>query len=93
MEQKFVSKDNLDQFGTRIKNKLAAVVEDRLFVFECDTGLDTWRIEHGLNKVPEVTVIENGNEDGVTECHVEIIDLKTLVITFPGGINGKAFIY
>lgn len=52
-----------------------------------DELLDKWNIPHGLNRYPEVLIL---NEEGVTvECEIRYIDLNTIEIHSNIPFKGK----
>jgi hypothetical protein len=50
----------------------------------------TWNIAHNLNKYPSVTIVDAGNI--VVVGDIEYTDLNNLVVTFTGGVTGKAYL-
>lgn len=50
----------------------------------------TWNIAHNLNKYPSVTVVDSGNN--VVIGDIQYSDLNNLVVTFTGGVTGKAYL-
>lgn len=50
----------------------------------------TWNIAHNLNKYPSVTIVDAGNI--VVVGDVQYTDLNNLVVTFSGGVTGKAYL-
>lgn len=51
---------------------------------------DVWLVEHNLNKIPSVTVIDANKSE--VECEVEHTDADNLVLRFSIPISGKAYL-
>lgn len=62
---------------------------DKNFVFTQATNSSTWVVNHGLNKFPSVSVVNNANITVYGE--VEYDSLNQVTITFHSPTNGKAY--
>lgn len=88
----FVSKENLEQFGSKIKERLVKITSDKTFVHESLGNESVWRISHNLDKIPEVMVVdENGNGD--VDYKAIIIDSNTILLDFGKVVNGVAYVF
>ena len=65
-------------------------VADKTFDFIQATPSATWTIQHGLNKLPSVSVVNNNNV--VMYGNITYIDTNNLIITFSAGFSGKAYL-
>ena len=65
-------------------------VADKTFDFIQATPSATWTIQHGLNKLPSVSVVNNNNV--VMYGNITYIDTNNLTITFSAGFSGKAYL-
>ena len=68
---------------------IAKLGTDKTFVFTQATPSAVWTINHGLNKFPSVTSVNNNNIQAYGA--IEYIDKNNLKITFSGGFSGKAY--
>ena len=68
---------------------IAKLGTDKTFVFTQATPSAVWTINHGLNKFPSVTSVNNNNIQAYGA--IEYIDKNNLTITFSGGFSGKAY--
>ena len=68
---------------------IAKLGTDKTFVFTQTTPSAVWTINHGLNKFPSVTSVNNNNIQAYGA--IEYIDKNNLTITFSGGFSGKAY--
>jgi hypothetical protein len=68
---------------------IAKLGTDKTFVFTQPTPAAVWTINHGLNKFPSVTSVNNNNIQAYGA--IEYIDKNNLTITFSGGFSGKAY--
>jgi len=60
------------------------------YIYEQSTPSDTWTIEHNLNKMPQVTIVDSsGNQ---VETEIEYIDSNTVQSKSNGSFSGKAFV-
>lgn len=64
------------------------IIYDKNYLFIQNQVSDEWIINHNLNKLPSVTVIDSAENEVVGE--VEYIDLNNLKIKFANGFSGKA---
>tara|TARA_R110001599_G_scaffold18021_1_gene71228 strand:- start:974 stop:1693 length:720 start_codon:yes stop_codon:yes gene_type:complete len=62
---------------------------DKNYVFTQATNLNPWVINHGLNKYPSVSVVNNANITVYGE--IEYDSLNQVTITFKDATNGKAY--
>lgn len=60
------------------------------FPFTQSTPSAVWVIDHPLNKVPSVTVIDSAGS--LVEGEVRYSGLSQVTVTFSGGFSGKAFL-
>lgn len=65
-------------------------VADKTFDFIQATPSATWTIQHSLNKLPSVSVVNNNNV--VMYGNITYIDTNNLIITFSAGFSGKAYL-
>ena len=63
---------------------------DKTFDFTQATPSATWTIQHNLNKLPSVSVVNNNNV--VMYGNITYIDTNNLTITFSAGFSGKAYL-
>ena len=63
---------------------------DKTFDFIQSTPSATWTIQHDLNKLPSVSVVNNNNV--VMYGNITYIDTNNLTITFSAGFSGKAYL-
>lgn len=59
-------------------------------IFEQETPAEDWIIEHNLNRMPLVTIVDDSNTVIVGE--VKYIDENNLVIHFSEEVSGKAYL-
>ena len=78
-----------DQDVYDVANFVLDSTSDKNFVFTQATPSAVWTINHGLNKFPSVTSVNNNNIQAYGA--VEYIDKNNLTITFSGGFSGKAY--
>ena len=78
-----------DQDVYDVANFVLDSTSDKNFVFTQTTPSAVWTINHGLNKFPSVTSVNNNNIQAYGA--VEYIDKNNLTITFSGGFSGKAY--
>jgi hypothetical protein len=62
---------------------------DKNYVFTQATNLNPWVINHGLNKYPSVSVVNNANITVYGE--IEYDSLNQVTIKFKDATNGKAY--
>lgn len=63
---------------------------DKHFSFIQITSSLDWTINHGLNKIPSVEVVEDGGS--WVEGDVEVVDLNSIIIHFSEAISGTAYL-
>jgi len=63
---------------------------DKTFDFIQAAPSTTWTIQHDLNKLPSVSVVNNNNV--VVYGDITYIDANNLTITFSAGFSGKAYL-
>lgn len=100
-----ITKDTVDTavtevFDRTLVGKVEEVVEDKLsetgtgtdknFVYVQSTSSDNWAINHNLNKMPNVTVVDSAGS--VVIGDVTYIDANNINIKFNGAFSGKAYI-
>ena len=66
------------------------VKADKNFVFTQAVPSATWTIQHNMNKLPSVSVVNNNNI--IVYGNVVYVDNNNLTITFSGGFSGKAYL-
>jgi len=66
-----------------------STASDKNYVFTQATNANPWVVNHGLNKFPSVSVVNNANITVYGE--VEYDSLNQVTITFKDATNGKAF--
>lgn len=64
--------------------------DDKNFIFTQAVPSSTWTINHGLNKNPSVSVVNNNNI--LIYGDTTYIDKNNLIISFSAGFSGKAFL-
>ena len=64
-------------------------VVDKHYTHEQDVVSDIWTIQHNLNKMPSVVVVDSGGS--TVEGDISYIDFNTLTISFNGAFTGKAY--
>lgn len=94
MEEKeqevYVSKDNLARFATNVKAAIQNT-KDAHFTYHNDRMKTEWIIEHGLGKVPSVTVVEDDTY-AVIEAEVQVENENKIKVLFNRAISGKAYL-
>jgi hypothetical protein len=60
------------------------------YVHTQSIALDTWVINHGLNFIPGITVVDSAGT--VVEGSYNYPDENTVVATFSGAFSGKAYL-
>lgn len=68
----------------------ASEAEDKHYTHNQATPSAIWVIQHGLNKLPSVTSVNNNNIE--VKGQIEYIDANNLTITFSAGFSGKAYL-
>lgn len=64
------------------------IENDKNYVHNQTTSSDTWVIQHNLNKLPSVTVIDSAEEEVVGEITYD--NINKLTIRFAAPFKGKA---
>lgn len=64
------------------------IENDKNYVHNQTTSSDTWVIQHNLNKLPSVTVIDSAEEEVVGE--ITYNNINQLTIRFAAPFKGKA---
>lgn len=60
------------------------------FIYEQGIAADTWVINHNLNKIPAVLVLDSANN--IIETAVEYPTLDTCVVKLKNSFKGKAYL-
>ncbi len=63
---------------------------DKHYVFTQGVASSDWIINHGMEKVPSVSVIDSGGS--VVEGEIEIVDQNSLILHFTAPFTGKAYL-
>lgn len=63
---------------------------DKEYVYTQSTAVDTWEIEHSLNKMPSVTVVDSANN--VVCGDIQYLNPNKIRIKFSGAFSGKAYL-
>lgn len=63
-------------------------IQDKYYKHDQGIASTIWNIQHNLNKIPSVTVVDSVNN--VVEGQIEYIDTNTLKITFAYAFSGYA---
>lgn len=66
------------------------VVEDKTYVYKQLEASDVWIIEHNLNKYPNVTIVDSGDNVVFGDTHYD--SENQITINFIGAFSGKAFL-
>lgn len=69
---------------------IAKLGTDKTFVFTQPSPATTWTINHGLNKFPSVSVVNNNNI--LMYGNTTYTDKNNLTINFSAGFSGKAYL-
>ena len=69
---------------------IAKLGTDKTFVFTQPSSATTWTINHGLNKFPSVSVVNNNNI--LMYGNTTYTDKNNLTINFSAGFSGKAYL-
>lgn len=64
-------------------------VVDKHYTHTQSVVSDIWTIQHNLNKMPSVVVVDSGGS--TVEGDISYIDFNTLTISFNGAFTGKAY--
>ena len=64
--------------------------EDLSYVHVQNAATDTWNIVHGLNFIPNITVVDSGGT--VVEGSYNYPDANTVVLSFSNAFSGKAYL-
>ena len=60
------------------------------FVYQTDQPMSNWDINHGLNKYPNINLVDNTNSAIMGDIHY--VDLNHIVVSFTEPICGRAFL-
>ena len=77
---------------TNLSNELEAkiVTATNTYVFIQSIPSSVWEINHNLNKVPSVTVVDSAGS--IVMGEINYIDMNNITITFSGAFSGKALL-
>lgn len=89
------NKDTVDSVNTKLanlSNELEAkiVTATNTYVFIQSIPSSIWTINHNLNKVPSVTVIDSAGS--IVMGEISYIDMNNITTTFSGAFSGKALL-
>lgn len=62
---------------------------DKTYIHTQDVVSDIWTVQHNLNKMPSVVVVDSGGS--AVEGDIQYIDNNSVVLTFSGAFSGKAY--
>lgn len=63
---------------------------DIFYVYVQSVSSDTWTINHGLQFIPNITIVDSAGS--VVEGDYSYPDENTIIATFSGGFTGKAYL-
>lgn len=64
--------------------------KDKTYTYKQQYASDEWFIQHNLNKMPSITIVDSGKN--VVVGDIEYIDLNSLKIRFNGAFSGYAYL-
>ena len=65
-------------------------VVDKHYTHTQDVVSDIWTIQHNLNKMPSITVIDSAGSEVFGE--IDYVDENNVTLTFTGAFSGKAYL-
>ena len=88
-----VNRDKPDQHPISAITGLQEALEnaDKTFIFEQGIASETWIIEHNLNKMPSITVVDSAGTI-ISVFKAEYDGLNKVTIYFNGAFTGKAYL-
>lgn len=90
---KLTNRDLPDQHPIEAITGLAESLKqslDKTYTHNQKSASKEWRIEHGLNKMPAVTIQDSAGNTVIGE--IEYVDMNTVVLSFSGAFSGKAYL-
>lgn len=69
---------------------ISGYISDKHYAHVQLSALDTWTINHGMNKVPAVSVYDELENEVVGD--IEIVDINNIIITFNEPFAGTAYL-
>jgi hypothetical protein len=73
-----------NQIDTKINNAV------NTYIFIQNSAEPIWMINHNLNKIPSVTVIDSAGSIVIGE--ITYVDMNNIIVTFSGAFSGKALL-
>lgn len=80
----------INQYISELNKRIDNINEDRNYIYTQRSAESIWNINHNLNKMPSVTVVDSAGS--VVVGDITYIDLNNIRIKFSGAFSGKAFI-
>lgn len=87
-----LSSSDITQFESDLTittSQISDFAETQNYIHNQTAASNTWNINHGLNKLASVTVVDSG--ENVVVGEVEYIDLNNITITFTASFSGRAY--
>lgn len=83
---------NIENAVTSVNGQTGDIIinEDKTYVYKQLESSDTWIIKHNLNKYPNVTIVDSGDNMVFGETHYD--SENQITISFIGAFSGKAFL-
>lgn len=78
---------------TLVDNKTSSdlgIVEDKNFIFTQNNAVNTWVIDHNLNKYPNVSIVDSAGT--VVTGDIKYDSLNRVTVSFKSGFKGRAFL-
>lgn len=82
-------------YGEDVRNALANALDiintnSQTYIFEQTTALDTWVIQHNLDRYPSVSIVDSAGTQVCGEITYE--NSNKIVITFTEAFTGTAYL-
>lgn len=81
---------NLNGRLTQLQTTVETMETDKHRVINMDVASTVWEVEHDMNKVPSVTVIDSVGREIVGD--IQYVDMNHLIITFESSFSGKVIL-
>lgn len=80
----------INQYISELNKRIDNINEYKNYIYVQRSAESIWNINHNLNKMPSVTVVDSAGS--VVVGDITYIDLNNIRIKFSGAFSGKAFI-
>lgn len=75
---------------TGLEETLSSIQQDKHFMHVQSSASSAWVIEHTLDKMPSVSVVDSGGSIVVGE--IQYVSPNKIVVAFTGAFSGKAYL-